>query len=82
MREPKPRQNEVISDVAATFSHRRSSSVSETPSESLSLEIDNNGRDHSLYQKVTRHDDGLYHCPREGQEECKHQPVKRKRDYK
>ena len=81
MREPKPRQSTFISDVAATFRHHRSAGVFERPSEPLSLGIDNNGRDHPLYQNVAPHDDGLYHCPWEGQEECKHQPAKLKCEY-
>jgi hypothetical protein len=70
MKEPKPRQSTFISDE-----------VFETPSEPLSLDIDNSGRGHPLYQNVARHDDGLYHCPWKGQEECKHQPVEHKCEY-
>ena len=49
--------------------------------EALRFGIDNNGRDHPLYQKVTPHGDGLYHCPWEDQEECQHQPAKLKCEY-
>jgi hypothetical protein len=60
MREPKLRQSTFIRDVAANFRHHRSARAFETPSELLSL--DNNGRNHPLYQNVALYDDGLYHC--------------------
>jgi len=81
MREPKPRQSTGISDLAATFRYHRSGEISETPNEPLRFGIDNSGRDHPLYQNVTPHGDGLYHCPWEDQEECQHQPAKLKCEY-
>lgn len=81
MKELQPRQSEVISDVAATLRHHRSAEVFEEPNEPQRLGINNKGRDHSLYQNVVCGDDGLFHCPWEGQEECTHQPVKLKCEY-
>jgi len=62
MRELKPRQSRVISDMAATFGHYGPLRGFETPREPLSLDIDNNGRNHLLYQNVAPYDDGIYHC--------------------
>ncbi|RSM09079.1 hypothetical protein CDV31_007846 [Fusarium ambrosium] len=38
-------------------------------------------RDHDLYTKAAPHEDGLYHCPWEGQPSCAHQPQKLKANY-
>ncbi|PVH72524.1 hypothetical protein DL98DRAFT_72235 [Cadophora sp. DSE1049] len=81
MREPKPRQSTGISDLTATFRHHGSREVSETPNEPPKFDINNNGRDHPLYQNATPHGDGLYHCPWEEHEECQHQPAKLKSEY-
>ncbi|KAM0493931.1 hypothetical protein ACHAP8_008955 [Fusarium lateritium] len=40
------------------------------------IESDGNERDHELYKKAAPFEDGLYHCPWEGQLSCNHQPVK------
>jgi hypothetical protein len=81
IRELNPRQPIFISNAAATFRHYRSAGVFKTPSEPLSLDIHNNGRNHLLYQIVAPYSDGLYYCLWEGQEECKHQLVKLKYKY-
>jgi hypothetical protein len=62
MRELKPRQSIFIRDVAANFRHHCLAGAFETPSEPLSLDINNNGRNHLLYQNVALYDDGLYYC--------------------
>ncbi|KAH7418749.1 hypothetical protein BKA64DRAFT_207629 [Cadophora sp. MPI-SDFR-AT-0126] len=61
--------------------YHRSRELSETPNEPPKLDINKNGRDHPLYQNVTPHGDGLYHCPWEEHEECQHQPAKFKYEY-
>ncbi|EEU46623.1 uncharacterized protein NECHADRAFT_92941 [Fusarium vanettenii 77-13-4] len=38
-------------------------------------------RDHDLYKKAAPHDDGLYHCPWEGQPSCNHKAEKLKCNY-
>ena len=38
-------------------------------------------RDHDLYKKATPFEDGLYHCPWEGQANCNHKPEKLKCNY-
>ncbi|RTE81251.1 hypothetical protein BHE90_004236 [Fusarium euwallaceae] len=43
--------------------------------------IDQTVRDSDLYTKATPHEDGLYHCPWEGQPGCNHQPQKLKANY-
>jgi hypothetical protein len=48
-----------------------------------SLELDNTARNHPLYNNVTPHADGLYHCPWENKPEanCQHKPEKLKCNY-
>jgi hypothetical protein len=62
IREPTPRQSIFISDMAATFMYHRSAGIFKIPSELLSLDINNNGRDYPLYQNMARYDDRLYYC--------------------
>jgi hypothetical protein len=75
------------SKVASNSRKHRLNETSETSDKSFkmadrfSLEIDNTARDHSLYQNVTVHSDGLYHCPWEGQDGCQHRPEKLKCNY-
>ncbi|CAG7560849.1 unnamed protein product [Fusarium equiseti] len=38
-------------------------------------------RDHDLYKKAAPFEDGLYHCPWEGQPSCNHRPEKLKCNY-
>ncbi|QKD50935.2 uncharacterized protein FOBCDRAFT_198320 [Fusarium oxysporum Fo47] len=38
-------------------------------------------RDHDLYKKAAPYEDGLYHCPWEGQPSCNHRPEKLKCNY-
>ncbi|KAI8677271.1 hypothetical protein NCS56_00616800 [Fusarium sp. Ph1] len=38
-------------------------------------------RDHDLYKKAAPHEDGLYHCPWEGQPSCNHKAEKLKCNY-
>ncbi|KAH7170268.1 hypothetical protein EDB81DRAFT_158405 [Dactylonectria macrodidyma] len=38
-------------------------------------------RDHDLYKKATTFEDGLYHCPWEGTQNCNHKPEKLKCNY-
>ncbi|KAJ4268732.1 hypothetical protein NW762_002800 [Fusarium torreyae] len=38
-------------------------------------------RDHDLYKKAAPFEDGLYHCPWEGQASCNHKPEKLKCNY-
>ncbi|KAL7941590.1 hypothetical protein V8C42DRAFT_334159 [Trichoderma barbatum] len=38
-------------------------------------------RDHALYKNVSPRDDGLFHCPWEGQPNCNHRPEKLKCNY-
>ncbi|XEU97066.1 hypothetical protein FSHL1_002352 [Fusarium sambucinum] len=38
-------------------------------------------RDHDLYKKAAPFEDGLYHCPWEGQPSCSHRPEKLKCNY-
>jgi hypothetical protein len=79
-----PRPSKVASDYNR---QQRLNGTSETSDESLrfvgrsSLEIDNTARDHALYQNVTVHADGLYHCPWEGKEGCQHKAEKLKCNY-
>jgi hypothetical protein len=80
-----PRQSKVASDMASK--NRGPSGTSDTSDESLrfvvrsSLEIDNTARDHPLYQNVSTHADGLYHCPWENDQSCQHKPEKLKCNY-
>ncbi|KAI1268564.1 hypothetical protein F5Y18DRAFT_415270 [Xylariaceae sp. FL1019] len=38
-------------------------------------------RDHPLYKSATLHNDGLFHCPWEGDQNCNHKPEKLKCNY-
>ena len=38
-------------------------------------------RDHELYKTATTGDDGLFHCPFEGNPDCNHKPEKLKCNY-
>jgi len=38
-------------------------------------------RDHPLYKQVVPGEDGLFHCPWEGQTSCNHRPEKLKCNY-
>lgn len=51
------------------FGSRRQSSEGET------------ARDHALYKNATPAEDGLFHCPFEGQADCNHKPEKLKCNY-
>ena len=79
-----PRASKVASDYNR---QQRLNGTSAAPDESSrlvgrsSLEIDNTARDHELYQNVTVHADGLYHCPWEGKEGCQHKAEKLKCNY-
>ena len=44
-------------------------------------EIDNIARNHPLYRNAKTQGDGLYHCPWEGQNDCRHKPQKLKYNY-
>ena len=86
MRKPAgARQSKVISDLASR--EPRIQGTSEASNESFrmvgrsSLEINNNARDHPLYQNIAPKADGLYHCPWEGQDGCMHKPQKLKCNY-
>lgn len=77
-----------LSKVASDFSRQqRLYGTSETSEESSrfvgrsSLEIDNTARNNALYQNVTVHADGLYHCPWEGRGGCQHKAEKLKCNY-
>jgi hypothetical protein len=80
-----PRQSKVASDMASR--NRGPAGTSEASDESLrfvgrsSLEIDNTARDHPLYQNVSTHADGLYHCPWENDPSCQHKAEKLKCNY-
>lgn len=80
-----PRQSKVASDIATRS--RAPTGTSEGSDESLrfvgrsSLEMDNSARDHPLYQNVSTHADGLYHCPWENEPSCQHKPEKLKCNY-
>jgi hypothetical protein len=82
-----PRPSKVASDLAAARRNHSLKGASLISDESLrfvgrsSLEIDNTARDHHLYQNVTVHADGLYHCPWEGKEGCQHKAEKLKCNY-
>lgn len=39
-------------------------------------------RDHAAYKNATPCSDGLFHCPWEGQAECKHEPHRQERAYR
>lgn len=56
--------------MASTFSNQRRSSEGETTT----------AREHPLYHVGPR-DDGLYHCPYAGDEDCTHKPEKLKCNY-
>ena len=47
----------------------------------ISADADNTARDHPLYQNATVKEDGLYHCPWEGDMSCAHRPEKLKCNY-
>jgi hypothetical protein len=78
-----PRPSKVAGDMA----RNRFAGTSEQTDESIRFEaragidMDNTARDHALYQNVTVHADGLYHCPWEGKEVCTHKPEKLKCNY-
>lgn len=38
-------------------------------------------RNHDLYKNVKPHEDGLFHCPFEGRDDCQHKPEKLKCNY-
>jgi hypothetical protein len=76
-----PRPTKVTSDRASR--NCAPTGTSEGPDESLRLlELDNSARDHPLYQNVSTHADGLYHCPWENDDpSCQHKPEKLKCNY-
>lgn len=47
----------------------------------VSTDADNTARDHPLYQNAAVMNDGLYHCPWEGDNSCSHRPEKLKCNY-
>ncbi|TAQ84638.1 hypothetical protein B7494_g7040 [Chlorociboria aeruginascens] len=88
LRKPvRPRLSKVTSDLASSRQQKLPGS-SENVEESYnlvgrsSLEIDNTARDHPLYAAgAPSKEDGLYHCPFEGQASCQHKPEKLKCNY-